>query len=185
MKENQYTILAVPGSLSVQSSNMHILRHIGNHYIPGTINFIIYNGVGQLPHFSPSIDTEPVPEAVKDWRQQLDAADAVLICTPEYAFGVPGALKNALDWTVSSDNFGKKPLGIITASSKGDNAHASLQLTFKALGAAVAEKALLLIPFVRTKVNDAGVVTDPATADAIRQVVDNLINAIEQQRIAG
>jgi chromate reductase, NAD(P)H dehydrogenase (quinone) len=178
MKNKQFTILAVPGSLSPQSSNMHILRYIGKTFAGTDTNFTIFEGVGNIPHFNPAIDTEPAPTAVETWRQQLAYADAVLICTPEYAFGVPGSLKNALDWTVSSDSFGRKPVGIITASSQGDKAHASLLLTCKALGAAVVDGATLLISFVRTKVNEKGIVTDAATEQSLLQVISNLNRAM-------
>lgn len=178
MENKQYTILAVPGSLCPNSSNMHILRHIGQSFAGTNIIFTIFDGIGNIPHFNPAIDTDPAPKPVSIWRDQLVAADAVLICTPEYAFGVPGSLKNALDWTVSSNSYGRKPVGIITASSQGDNAHASLQLTFRALGANIADGATLLISFVRTKINEKGMVTDAGTEQLMQQVINHLLRAI-------
>ena len=62
------------------------------------VEFKLYNDMGRLPHF----DGEENYQIVDEWRKQLQEADGILICTPEYAFGVPGSLKNALDWTVSS-----------------------------------------------------------------------------------
>jgi len=178
MENRQYTILAVAGSLSPDSSNMHILRHIGKSFAGTNIIFTIFEGIGNIPHFNPAIDTDPASEPVSIWRDQLVAADAVLICTPEYAFGVPGSLKNALDWTVSSDSFGRKPVGIITASSQGDKAHAALQLTFRALGAKIANGATLLISFVRTKINEKGMVTDAGTEQSLQQVINHLVRSI-------
>jgi NAD(P)H-dependent FMN reductase len=63
---------------------------------------------------------------VFELRNRLNNAHGVLICAPEYAFGVPGILKNLLDWTVGSGEFVNKPLAVITAATRGDKAHASL-----------------------------------------------------------
>jgi chromate reductase, NAD(P)H dehydrogenase (quinone) len=179
MNNKSYTLLGIPGSLSLQSSNMYILQHVGKYFAGTNTNFTIFNDIGSLPHFNPSLDTEPAPEAVANWRQQLAAADAVLICSPEYAFGVPGSLKNALDWTVSSDSFGRKPVGIITASTRGDKAHASLQLIFTALGAVITDETNLLIQYVRMKVDDKGMVTDTDTEHLLHQLMNHLKEAME------
>src|SRR5688572_30755926 len=106
-------ILAIPGSLRANSSSNLILQNIislANE--EATIE--VFDGVGSLPHFN---DPEHIPAVVTDFKARIIRADAVLICTPEYAFGIPGSLKNALDWTVSSGEFIDKAVGIVTASS--------------------------------------------------------------------
>src|SRR5687768_689015 len=115
-------ILAVSGSLRENSSTQHILNSL-KIWTPHPVEFIVYTGLAELPHFN---DNANPPASVLVWRKQLAEANAVLICTPEYAFGVPGSLKNALDWTVSSGEFIDKPVALITASTAGDKAHASL-----------------------------------------------------------
>src|SRR5882672_8363313 len=104
-------ILALSGSLRESSSNNTILNLIVG-MMPGNVEFTIYKGIASIPAFD-EVDNVPVIQ----FRQLVQEADGVLICTPEYAFGVPGALKNVLDWTVSSGNFDKKPVALITASS--------------------------------------------------------------------
>ena len=94
-------------------------------------------GSGPCAHFSPDLDGEDAPTPVVHLRTLLGGSDGVLICTPEYAFGMPGSLKNALDWTVSSGDLNEKPVAAISASplhSGGDKAHASLLLTLTAWG---------------------------------------------------
>jgi chromate reductase len=86
----------------------------------------------------------------------LKAADGILICTPEYAMGVPGSLKNAIDWTVSSMEFHQKPTALITASSVGQKGHQALLETLMVIEAQMVEESKLVIPFIRTKVNDEG-----------------------------
>lgn len=107
-----------------------------------------------------------------------------MICSPEYAFGVPGALKNAIDWTVRSGELVNKPLALITAASGGDKAHAAWLQIFSALSADIPNKGALLIPFIRTKFNEKSEVSDVATKEAILNTVQALIQTIEQKASA-
>src|SRR6185503_7019020 len=121
MENKNITLLAISGSLRNTSSNTSIIKEI-RKMIPANVTYIIYDGLGNIAPFN---DAPEIPGPVQDWRDLITAADAVLFCTPEYAFGVPGTLKNALDWTVGSVVFSDKPVALITASSGGDKAHAS------------------------------------------------------------
>jgi chromate reductase len=176
MKTDKIKILAISGSLRPTSSNNMIIKIIAG-MAPSDVDFEIYEGLAAIPAFN-DIDNKPAD----DFRRQVREADAVFICTPEYAFGVPGALKNALDWTVSTGDFDKKPVALVTASSVGDKGHASLLNTLTALSADVAPAATLLISFVRSKLNDKGEITDPATSDALRSVLNALIAVIKDRR---
>ena len=167
-------ILAISGSLRPNSSNNAVINTAAD-LVYGPVNFIIYEGLGNLPHFNDSKD--PAPEVI-EFRNLLKDADGVLICSPEYAFGVPGVLKNALDWTVSSGEFVNKPVALITAATGGDKAHASLLLTLSALSAQVPDDHKLLISFVRAKLNENGEVKDPATIQSIKSVMEALISTI-------
>lgn len=180
MATTPLNILAVSGSLRQNSSNHSILQYIAGLTPAGT-NFTIYEGIDALPHFNPTNDVEDAPAEVARLRQAIAEADAVIICSPEYAFGVPGSLKNALDWTVSSGSFNQKPVTIITASSSGDKAHAALLHIFTALGAVMAPGANLLIPYVRTKVSVDGQVTHKPTQQALAYVLQALLAALAQQ----
>lgn len=174
-------ILAISGSLRANSTNTALVRATAV-LAPPNMEIIIYDGLADLPHFSPDLDGDHSPPSVKDLRGQLQAADGVLICTPEYAYGMPGALKNALDWTVSTGEFYDKPIATISASPSstgGEKAHASLLLTLTALAAETVEGGTLIIPFVRTKLNATGDVSDPETALALRSVLDALARAIK------
>lgn len=177
-------ILAISGSLKASSTNTKLVRAIAE-LAPENVEISLYEGLASLPHFTPDRDDEYSPASVLELRQQLQAADGVLICTPEYAFGVPGSLKNALDWTVSSGDLWGKPVAAISASplpTGGDKAHASLLLTLKALGANVPEKAKLTIPMVNKKLNASGEVTDAETAQALMAALDALAEVIESRR---
>jgi len=181
MNNNTIHILAISGSLRPNSSNGAILNIIGE-MMPANVYYTIYNGIDKLPHFNPSLDNDEPAETFNQFRQALSKADGVIICTPEYAFGVPGVLKNALDWTVSSGSFNGKPVAVITASSVGNSAHASLLLTFKALGANIPEKAAMLLPFVRSKVNEKGEISDETVLQTLRILVNALVQLIENNK---
>ncbi|GCE31664.1 FMN reductase [Dictyobacter alpinus] len=174
-------ILAISGSLRATSTNTRLVRTI-MHMAPATMEFTLYEGLGDLPHFSPDIDGDHSPSTVLTLRQLLTEADGVLICTPEYAFGVPGVLKNALDWTVSTGDFSGKPTVAISASplwGGGDKAHASLLLTLQALGAKVPEAGKLSIPQINKKLNPSGEIQDTATAQQLTAVLDALAQTID------
>ena len=166
-------ILAIPGSLRHNSSSNLILNEL-SLFVPSSVTIEVYQGVGSLPHFN---DAEQVPASVADFRNRVREADAVLICTPEYAFGIPGSLKNALDWTVSSGEFYNKAVGLITASSQGEKGHAAMMLVLTAIGAGIIEDASMVISFVRSKLDSAGKIKDEELANTLRRAVGNLIRA--------
>lgn len=151
---------------------------------PVHVHIYMYNGIGELPHFNPEIEHDKLA-AVDNWREHVQAADGVIICTPEYAFGVPGVLKNALDWLVGSGELNSKPVAAISASplaTGGDKALASLENTLTALGTVKSEKTLLRIPFIPKKLDAAGVLTDEATRQQLIDVLNALLNAIETKK---
>ena len=172
-------ILAISGSLRPNSSNNAIINIIAG-MAPESVTITTYHGLASLPHFNPDLDNDTPPASVAELRGLLKHADGVLISTPEYAFGVPGSLKNALDWTVSSGEFVDKPVALVTASSRGQDAHASLLLTLVAISAKVDEGATLLIPFIRSKVNNEGQITDAEVLSSLQKVFAALLKAIGQ-----
>ena len=127
-------ILAISGSLRARSSNTELLRAAAL-VAPAGWTFDLYDGLGALPHFNPDLDTEgsTPPEPVRDLRARIAAADALLICSPEYAHGVPGSLKNALDWMVSDAAMIGKPIGLLNASARSTFAHPQLAETLRTM----------------------------------------------------
>src|SRR5258705_1177858 len=174
--KNKINILGISGSLRSNSSASAILNVVAA-LVPEQVEFTVYNGLADIPAFD---DSNKIPKPVGDLIKLLSEADGVFFVIPEYAYGVPGALKNALDWTVSSSTaFPDKPVALITAATAGDKAHAAFLLTLKAISAKIPEGATLLISFVRSKLNEKNEVKDIATLDSIRVVINSLINAIQ------
>lgn len=170
-------IFAISGSLRAGSSNHTILEFLGSQ-LPGDTNYKIYDSLSSIPAFDPGLDNEVPPDAVTDLLNQLAEADAIILCTPEYAFGVPGALKNALDWTVSSGSFSGKPTALITASTGGEHAHQAMIKILGAIDAKLTPETTLLIPFIRTKIDSDGNISDQDTTDKLITILHALLNAI-------
>ena len=176
MSQKKIKILGISGSLRSNSSASAILNVVAG-LVPEQVEFTIYNGLAEIPAFN---DSNEIPETVEAFIKLLSEADGVFFCIPEYAFGVPGALKNALDWTVSSSTaFPDKPVALITASTGGDKAHAAFLLTLKAMSSKIPEEATLLLSFIRSKLNERNEVKDRATLDSIRAVINSLIDSIQ------
>ena len=116
-------ILAISGSIRKNSTNEFILKAIADLY-RNELEVRVYNQIDQLPYFNPDLvkNEQSVPKTVKEFYQLIEEADGVLICTPEYVFSLPGALKNALEWTVSTTVFSYKPFAFIVASASGEKA---------------------------------------------------------------
>lgn len=179
-------IVAISGSLRAASTNTFLLRAAAE-LAPNYVTLTLYDGLDDLPHFSPERDRENASEPVNTLRTLLREADAVLFCTPEYIHGIPGVLKNMLDWSASSGEFVDKPVGVISASPSdmgGSRAHAALFYTLGVLTAKLPEEASLIVPFVRKKVDADGNITDPVLIHELRGVLTALVNAVEYQQPA-
>lgn len=179
-------IVAISGSLRAASSNTALVRAIIAS-APSGVEAVLYDAIGSLPHFSPEMDGDHAPASVQSFRAQLAAADGVLLCTPEYAFGIPGSLKNALDWLVTSGELWRKPVAVLSASPSalgGEKAHAALCLTLSALEAEVVPSASLQIPFVSTKLNAQKEVSDLATLSALTDSLAALVKALDANKDA-
>ncbi|MET3981553.1 chromate reductase [Mucilaginibacter sp. UYP25] len=169
-------IFAIPGSLRAGSSNHNILKQIGG-LLPTDVRYNIYDALAIIPPFDPGLDNDTPPQAVMELRNTITQADAVIICTPEYAYGIPGQLKNALDWMVSSASFSGKPTALVTASTGGENAHTALLKVLGAIDCQIIEGGTLLISYIRSKMDADGNITDKDTAGALKNIADKLLKA--------
>ncbi|MBK9013433.1 MAG: NAD(P)H-dependent oxidoreductase [Saprospiraceae bacterium] len=155
-------VFAICGSTRAQSANLKLLRAIAE-MTKDLFCIEIFEGLAQLPHFNPDLSIENTPDEVVAFRQKIAEADAVLVCTPEYVFSMPGSLKNALEWTVSTVVFSGKPAGLITASAGGKKGHAELKMVMKILGTKFNHKTCLLISSIKAKMDAAGNIRDEKT----------------------
>ena len=168
------TILAISGSLRKASINTSLLRAVVR-LAPADIKVALYRGLGELPLFNPDIES-PEPAPVADLRQQIVAADAVLIASPEYAHGVTGVMKNALDWMVGNESFVYKPVALLNASPRASHAHAALRETLVTMSARILEPACITLPLLGAGIDEDGIVDHPQIRLQILTVLD-AINA--------
>ncbi|MBS0908545.1 NADPH-dependent FMN reductase [Tatumella sp. JGM118] len=167
-----FNVLAVSGSLrqaSVNSNFLHALARLK----PDNINLHFQTGLGSLPLFNPDNETIPVAE-VTDWRSNLQAADWVIIASPEYAHGVTGVIKNALDWSVSSGEFTDKPVSIPNLSPRAGIAHAQLIEIITVMGAHYSEEcspvATLTEPYIIPGLSAAELCEQPEINSRLRRL---------------
>lgn len=142
-------ILMLCGSTKSSSTNSQILKMIRDQH-QNTYVFFQYD-ISKLPFFNPDLNNENVPTEVIDFQNQLKQACAVVICTPEFVFSLPGVLKNALEWTVSSSGFSGKQVALIVAASQGEKAFESLQLIMRTIEAKFDDGTTLLIQGAKAK----------------------------------
>lgn len=170
-------ILAISGSLRAASSNT-VLLNATAALAPENVEVIVYRGLADLPHFNPDFDGDAAHPAVADFRCQLCKASGVVISSPEYAHGVPGVLKNALDWLVRSGELFEKPVALFSASPRATFAQASLTVTLSVMSVRLIEEASIIVPLLGQKVNESGLIADPYMSHAIRSSLVAFAHAI-------
>ncbi len=181
-------MLLVSGSLRRRSTNTALLR-TARSVAPDGVDADVYEGLGQLPHFNPDDDVDPLHPAVAGLRGEIRRADALLLSTPEYAGALPGSFKNLLDWTVGDDQQGsiyEKPVAWINASPRGARgAHDSLRTVLGYTKAAVVEAACADIPVPGAMVDEEGMISDPSVLDHLARALTTLADHAARPAAAG
>jgi len=171
------TLLTICGSLRARSSNAALLDAV-SLLAPAGVSVQCYDGLAALPPFNPDTDVEPAPAAVRSLRACVASADALVISSPEYAHGVPGSLKNALDWLVSGVEIFQKPVALLNPSPGSRFAHPQLMETLRVMSATVVEEACLTLPIAGRRLDAAGIAADAELSAAIRTALDGLAAAL-------
>jgi NAD(P)H-dependent FMN reductase len=173
-------ILLVSGSSREGSTNAAVLRTAADLVAEG-VETVTYTGIGALPLFNPDDDREgaAVDPRVADMRRAVAAADALLICTPEYAGALPAAMKNLLEWTIGDAGTYGKPVAWINAAGAAAptgaaDAHDSLRKVLGYAGADIVHDACARIPVDRALVGADGLITDAGVRAEIAAAVGRL-----------
>lgn len=165
-------ILALSGSLRAASTNSALLRATAQ-LAPAGMDVTVFSGIGGLPLFNPDLELELPPQVIT-LRTDVAAADALLIASPEYAHGITGGIKNALDWLVSFEPFANKPVAVINASPRAHHADAALRETLKTMSAVIVEAASISIPLLGAGLTEADMVASPMVSSAIKSALSAL-----------
>ncbi len=174
-------VLRISGSLRGASSNTALVR-VAARLAPVGVEVSIYRELADIPPFSPDLDTDVVPGAVSRFRAALQTSDAILISSPEYAHGVSGVLKNALDWVVSSGELIDKAIAVINASARATHAHASLCETLATISGRVVEDASVTIPLAAAALDADGNLSDARLLASLTSAIQALACAVDAQR---
>lgn len=177
-------ILAISGSLRAASSNTQVLVAMAG-LAPPDVEVELYTGIGKLPHFSPDLDRSGAPAPVLDLRQRIAVADAIMISSPEYAHGVPGSLKNALDWLVSGVEIVAMPIALLNPSPHSTHATASLAETLRTMSTEVLTTASVTIPLSGRRLDAAGILGEPSLSEPLARAMTELIDAASRSRASG
>jgi chromate reductase, NAD(P)H dehydrogenase (quinone) len=170
-------LVAISGSLRAASLNTSVLQ-AAQRLASAGVSIEIFDGIGELPFFNSDLEAEELPQQVARFRQVIANADGILISSPEYARGVSGVMKNALDWLVGSEEFPGKPVALINTSPRATHALAALTITLETMSAQLIKDASITLPLLGTT-NDAGsIVTDPELAGPLRNALENFVRAI-------
>ena len=166
------SVFAIIGSASRNSANQMLIENFA-YLTKDEFSVTIYKDLKNLPHFDPQLSIGNTPKQVVEFRQAIDNADGILICTPEYIFSIPSGLKNAIEWCVSTTVFSDKPIGLITASTHGQKGHEELKLIMKTVMAVFAEETTLLIQGIKGKINEKGAITDSKTLQDLARFTES------------
>jgi chromate reductase, NAD(P)H dehydrogenase (quinone) len=172
-------LLAISGSLRAVSLNTAVLRAAASLAPSGT-EILLYTGMGNLPAFNPDLDNDARPDVVQMFRRKIGLADGLLISSPEYARGVPGSLKNALDWLVSSSEFPGKPIALIQTSPRAVDAPAQLRLILTTMSARLVDEAFITLPLLGRSLDAEDIVADSSLAAPLRGALEAFVEAISK-----
>jgi chromate reductase, NAD(P)H dehydrogenase (quinone) len=173
-------ILAISGSLRRASTNTAALEAMAR-LAPEGVKVLVYGDLAKLPPFNPDDDIEdrPKPEPVETFRALVAASDALVIAAPEYAHGLPGALKNALDWLVASETFAGKPTALINTSPRAFHAQASLREILSTMAARLTPEAFVSISLTGKAVTPEEILADAVCARRLTESLQALIAAAQ------
>lgn len=164
-------ILAISGSLREHSTNSRLLR-AAKLIAPEGIHVELYAQLGELPHFNPDLDEDVPPAIVGTLRDEVGNADALMICSPEYAHGVPGTLKNALDWLVASHEMPGKRIALVNASARAVHAQSQLAETLRTMATNVLE---FTIALDGRRIDEHAMIQDPDIVAKLREIFEAIM----------
>ncbi len=177
-------LLGISGSLRAASTNTAALR-AASLLAPAGCVIELSDAPARLPPFNPDQDGDDLPPPVASFRAAIAAADGLVIASPEYAHGVSGVLKNALDWLVAGPEFPEKPVALINTSPRATLAQAQLRETLLTMAGRVIDEAGVTLPLLGRDLDAAAIAADPALATPLRAALTRFIAAIAAAPVGG
>lgn len=148
---------------------------------PPDIEVNLHDGLGELPLFNPDLEGD-YPATVLSFHRAIAESDALIIASPEYAHGVTGTIKNALDWLVGFEPFAAKMVAVLNTSARAQHADAALRETLNAMATIIVESASITIPLLGAGLDEAGMLASPEVAGSIRDTLSALAQAVRARQ---
>lgn len=176
-------LLGLSGSLRGISTNTALLRALAAN-APEGVTLEISGLIGGLPIFNPDDEGDRTPDVVEALGRSIRAADGLVISCPEYAHGIPGGIKNALDWMVSRDEIPGKPVMLVRASTRSDYALEALREVLRTMSLNLVPEVGYAVHLVG-KAGDAAeeILSAPEARDGMRRALETFRNYIGAARI--
>jgi chromate reductase len=166
-------VLALCGSLRQHSRSLTLLQ-ASAILAESKFEFSIFSSLGNLPLFNPDLEHD-IPAQVQALWQAIDDTDAILIASPEYAHGITGTIKNALDWLVGYMPFTGKPVAVFNPSHRAEHADAALKEILITMNAQLITEACLRIPVTACQLS----AEELTNTDPYRNLISTALNAIK------
>lgn len=176
-------ILALSGSLRQASYNTAAITAL-RALAPRQVDIAIYRGIGELPLFNPDIEGQANP-AFDDLRAALAGSHGLVIASPEYAHGISGVLKNALDWMVSGEEFINMPVALINTSPRASHAQQALREVIKTMSGIIIEKACVSLPLLGSNLDASEIVKEQKLSSQLKLGLQEFCQAISEINAAG
>ena len=169
-------LLAISGSLRAASTNTVLVEALPA-LAPAGVEIVVWRGLGALPHFNSDLHGDAIP-VVRELRRLIGETDGLILCSPEYAHGVAGVMKNGLDWLVPSLEFPETPVTLLNASPNAHFAQAHIRETLSVMQARIVEAACVSLPLQGRKLTVEDIVADESLAGAVRVALATFAEAI-------
>ena len=175
-------VVALSGSLRAGSLNTTLLRIAAELAAP-ELEITLFDGIRHLPHYDQDLEGD-LPTQVRDFRALVGAVPAVLISCPEYAYGVPGAFKNALDWLVGGPEFVGKRVALLNGSPRAVRSQEQVTVTVTAMAGIVVEAACVTLPLLGKHLDQQGILAQPGVREALGTGLRHFAEAIARATAA-
>lgn len=171
-------ILAISGSLRKASYNTALVRALSQFPL-NNMEVIVFQSLGALPLFNPDLENANI-DSVVQFKNEIRLSDGLVIASPEYAHGLSGVLKNALDWLVSGDEFIGMPVALLNASPRATHAQAALREVISTMSGCVIESASISVPLLGSHLEAGDIVNHGEIAAQLTQALYQLGAAVRE-----
>lgn len=166
LRMGKINLLAVSGSLRRNSYNTAALEAL-KKLSPDNVDLVI-GEIKDLPLFNPDLSANDIPALMK-LKSNIEKSSGLILASPEYAHGISGPMKNALDWLVSGVEFPSKPIMLINTSPRASHALEALKEVLKTMSGIIVESACVSVPLLGSNLDTRGILANREISDTLQE----------------